>query len=151
MKKSDDLESKNAQHIKADQTDSETLNQTDKGLDHDNAIDSFVEALDAEKVTADEETLTRLQAVRYQALDSIPVRRPSAARNWVWLSSTSVACLALVAVVTLYIGEQKAPNARLTASELEWLLESDELDVVSQDFAFYDWVDAELNESGTKS
>lgn len=114
----------------------------DKQID---PVDSFVQALDEENASVDELTLARLQSIRQSALNKRPARKKQISSWGVWgLSGASFASLVLAVFLSLSWNTPNSSNVESMAHDFEWLLNADELELVSEDLAFYDWLEAEL-------
>lgn len=109
------------------------------------SIDSFVQTLDEENASADELTLARLQSIRHSALSKLPARKKQISSWGVWgLSGASFASLVFAVFLSLSWNTPNSSNVESIAHDFEWLLSADELELVSEDLAFYDWLEAEL-------
>jgi len=97
----------------------------------------------------DQSSLDRLADARRQALNSMPQQAAKHARRRIyWLSGAVTA--GLVALVISIQMPRQAPNEPIELTELEWLLETDELEMLQRDLTFYQWAEEEAEAVSTK-
>jgi len=128
-----------------------------KILDESSITESIVAELDNAVSNEDEQVLQRLAEARRSALDVVSNSepKPTSIRTWfqsnIYLAGASLASLLVVVVVfSSVIGSSSSDDVsshssqlKFAQSDIEWLIESDEVDMLSEELGFYLWVEAE--------
>ena len=111
----------------------------------DRKMKAFIDALDSELEDLDQETLERLQQARMAAINVAENEERSGISPWS-LGALCATAASILLVVLVYLPLSPSPERddTLTSTELEWLLQGDDLELVSEELAFYDWVASEL-------
>ncbi len=119
----------------------------------DTEVDRLVKALDNDIESVDEDTLARLASARNTALNNaLSKKAPLAVPSSFWVPGLSFASFVIIALVYMAQPRVQPPHdAFLTANDFEWLINIDDSNLIQEDFAFYDWVEAELKVSGSES
>jgi hypothetical protein len=104
------------------------------------------ELFDASVDSLDGRTRTRLAAARREAVDA--AARPA---RWAWRTWAPVVAAASAALVTVLLWRPEVTQPTVAADEIqadaaldpvELLANGEDVDLVENDLAFYDWVDA---------
>lgn len=102
-------------------------------------------ALD-QTLTLNDTTLTRLADIRQQALAELPAQDCNRPRNLWIISASGVAVCAVLAIVLLLPPPHRNIDQRVT--ELEWLINNEDLTMMEAEFEFYEWAVSEMDSSG---
>ncbi|SMF05403.1 hypothetical protein SAMN02745866_00424 [Alteromonadaceae bacterium Bs31] len=101
-------------------------------------VEGITQQLD-KSTELDEHSLDSLAAARQRALAAIP-QKPS--KNYYWIGGAITTSLLAALLWLTPSTTERAP--KLDLAELEWLLESDDLQMLEDELPFYDWVEMEV-------